>query len=314
MRRSSMAHNLNRAVVAEGVEIEEHLDFLREQGCEVLQGYPVLPAAAGGQFREPAGRARAACSAVRPIRPRCTLDRALHKPHLSCRIGDADGKLRLSKLFRPDAVLSCMPDRLAARENGPDGRKRRGSGAGRACAERRQARVRPVGQEVPAQAGQRHFPLYQRLERVPGRRAGSVHPRVPRDRRRFAATAQFYTWIYKIAINTAKNYLVSQGRRPPTDDIARRGRGAVRRARRACTIRRHPNANSCARKLNEPCSPRSNNCLRSSSVAITLREVDGLSYEEIAEAMNCPIGTVRSRIFRAREAIDEKLRPLLSEK
>jgi RNA polymerase sigma-70 factor (ECF subfamily) len=128
----------------------------------------------------------------------------------------------------------------------------------------------------------------------------------------FRGDSQFYTWIYKIAINTAKNYLVSQGRRPPTDDIAVEDAvlfdGSARLSESATPerelLREEIERTVFATVEALPVELRQ---------AITLREVDGLSYEEIAEAMNCPIGTVRSRIFRAREAIDETLRPLLSE-
>lgn len=128
----------------------------------------------------------------------------------------------------------------------------------------------------------------------------------------FRGDSAFYTWVYKIAINTAKNHLVASGRRPPTDDIA-------------VDDAMHFSADS---QLKDRATPE-NELLRQEiernvtaavdelpdelRMAITLREVDGLSYEEIAETMNCPIGTVRSRIFRAREAIDRRIRPLLSE-
>lgn len=126
----------------------------------------------------------------------------------------------------------------------------------------------------------------------------------------FRGDAQFYTWLHRIAVNTAKNYLVAQKRRPPTDDIdagdAEQFDTGIRlrnndtpehellRQEIECTVMRVVEA------LPEE--------LRS---AISLREVDGLSYDEIASRMGCPIGTVRSRIFRAREAIDAELKPLL---
>lgn len=129
----------------------------------------------------------------------------------------------------------------------------------------------------------------------------------------FRGDAQFYTWIYKIAINTAKNHLVSQGRRPPTDDIA--VEDAVMfdlgsRLHESATPERELMRQEIERTVFDTVEQLPEEL----KTAITLREVDGLSYEEIAETMNCPIGTVRSRIFRAREAIDEKLRPLLSDK
>ena len=129
----------------------------------------------------------------------------------------------------------------------------------------------------------------------------------------FRGDAQFYTWIYRIAINTAKNHLVSQGRRPPTEDIvvedAVQFDGATRLHDSAT-----PERELMRQEIERTVFATVEALPEELKVAITLREVDGLSYEEIAETMNCPIGTVRSRIFRAREAIDEQLRPLLSEK
>ena len=128
----------------------------------------------------------------------------------------------------------------------------------------------------------------------------------------FRGDAQFYTWIYRIAINTAKNWLVSQGRRPPTEDVAVEDAvqfdGATRLHESAT-----PERELMREEIERTVFATVEALPEELKVAITLREVDGLSYEEIAEAMSCPIGTVRSRIFRAREAIDEQLRPLLSE-
>jgi len=128
----------------------------------------------------------------------------------------------------------------------------------------------------------------------------------------FRGDAQFYTWIYRIAINTAKNWLVSQGRRPPTEDVAVEDAvqfdGATRLHESAT-----PERELMREEIERTVFATVEALPEELRTAITLREVDGLSYEEIAEAMNCPIGTVRSRIFRAREAIDEQLRPLLSE-
>ncbi len=126
----------------------------------------------------------------------------------------------------------------------------------------------------------------------------------------FRGDSQFYTWLYKIAVNTAKNWLVSQGRRPPTDDIDAVDAvqyDAGSRLRDTDTPERE-----LMRQEVEQTVARTVEALPDElRMAITLREVDGLSYEEIAETMACPIGTVRSRIFRAREAIDQQLRPLL---
>jgi RNA polymerase sigma-70 factor (ECF subfamily) len=128
----------------------------------------------------------------------------------------------------------------------------------------------------------------------------------------FRGDSQFYTWMYKIATNTAKNHLVSQGRRPPADDIgiddAVQLDGGMRLKDRAT-----PEHELMRQEIEQTVFATVEQLPEDLKMAITLREVDGLSYEEIAERMDCPIGTVRSRIFRARDAIDQKLRPLLSD-
>lgn len=128
----------------------------------------------------------------------------------------------------------------------------------------------------------------------------------------FRGDAQFYTWLHRIAVNTAKNHLVSMGRRPPTEDIevddAEQFDSAIR-LRDTDTPERE-----LMRQQMEQTVMRAVEALPEElRVAISLREVDGLSYEQIATRMDCPIGTVRSRIFRAREAIDNELRPLLEQ-
>lgn len=126
----------------------------------------------------------------------------------------------------------------------------------------------------------------------------------------FRGDSQFYTWLYKIAVNTAKNHLVSMGRRPPTDDIdavdAVQYDGGTR-LRDTDT----PEHELMRQEMERTVAATVEALPEELRMAITLREVEGLSYEEIAEAMDCPIGTVRSRIFRARDAIDQKLRPLM---
>ncbi|PKM06788.1 MAG: RNA polymerase sigma factor RpoE [Gammaproteobacteria bacterium HGW-Gammaproteobacteria-4] len=126
----------------------------------------------------------------------------------------------------------------------------------------------------------------------------------------FRGDSQFYTWLYKIAVNTAKNHLVAQKRRPPNEDID--AGDAVQyqsgdRLRNTDT----PEHELLRQEIERTVTDTVDQLPEELRTAISLREVDGLSYEEIAEAMDCPIGTVRSRIFRAREAIDVKLRPLL---
>jgi RNA polymerase sigma-70 factor, ECF subfamily len=126
----------------------------------------------------------------------------------------------------------------------------------------------------------------------------------------FRGDSQFYTWLYKIGVNTAKNWLVSQSRRPPTDDID--AADAVQyegggRLRDTDT----PEHELMRHEVEQTVAATVEALPEELRTAITLREVEGMSYEEIAEAMSCPIGTVRSRIFRARDAIDQRLRPLL---
>jgi RNA polymerase sigma-70 factor (ECF subfamily) len=126
----------------------------------------------------------------------------------------------------------------------------------------------------------------------------------------FRGDSAFYTWIYRIAINTAKNFLVAQDRRPPTDDIeavdAEQIYGAVQ-LRETDT----PEGLVLTGEIETTILRAIEDLPEDLRTAITLRELEGMSYEEIAETMSCPVGTVRSRIFRAREAIDNRLRPLL---
>ena len=127
----------------------------------------------------------------------------------------------------------------------------------------------------------------------------------------FRGDSAFYTWLYRIGINTAKNYLMSQGRRAPTttefDSEEAEGFEEAEQLRDNNT----PESQLMSRQIAETVNKAVESLPQELKTAITLREIEGLSYEEIAEMMNCPIGTVRSRIFRAREAIAEKLRPLL---
>lgn len=128
---------------------------------------------------------------------------------------------------------------------------------------------------------------------------------------KFRGDSAFYTWLYRISINTAKNHLVSQARRPPGTDVDAEvaeqldaGERLKERARPEDHLMRDEVEAAVWKAINElPDELRT---------AITLREIDGMSYEEIAQTMDCPVGTVRSRIFRAREAIDACLQPLLN--
>ncbi len=126
----------------------------------------------------------------------------------------------------------------------------------------------------------------------------------------FRGESAFYTWLYRIAVNTVKNHLVAQGRRPPGDDVEAEVAEQMdmgTRLRESGTPERHALTDEIAQTVQRALDDLPDD-LRT---AIVLRELEGMSYEEIATAMDCPIGTVRSRIFRARDAIDKRLRPLL---
>ena len=126
----------------------------------------------------------------------------------------------------------------------------------------------------------------------------------------FRGDSAFYTWIYRIAVNTAKNHLVSRGRRPPSSDVdvddaeyysgADGLRDITSPENEAMRDQLEVVVHQAIRSLPED--------LRT---ALTLREMEGMSYEEIAEVMDCPVGTVRSRIFRAREAVEKQISPLM---
>jgi RNA polymerase sigma-70 factor (ECF subfamily) len=126
----------------------------------------------------------------------------------------------------------------------------------------------------------------------------------------FRGESAFYTWLYRIAINTAKNYIVAQSRRPPGADIdaqeAEQFEGQV-------FLKEYETPERLLLKdeIEATVFKAIEELPEDLRTAITLRELEGMSYEEIAQSMGCPIGTVRSRIFRARESIDAKLRPLL---
>ena len=128
----------------------------------------------------------------------------------------------------------------------------------------------------------------------------------------FKGDSAFYTWLYRIAVNTAKNYLTSQSRRPPTSDIdvieadSYDGSESLKDAGTPESILR-------SQEIRRVIMEAIDQLPHELKVAITLRELEGMSYDDIATIENCPIGTVRSRIFRAREAIDKQLAPLLEE-
>ncbi|PCJ49539.1 MAG: RNA polymerase sigma factor RpoE [Gammaproteobacteria bacterium] len=127
----------------------------------------------------------------------------------------------------------------------------------------------------------------------------------------FRNDSAFYTWLYRISINTAKNYLVARRRRPPNTDVdaADAEQYGLAPALKEQASPERLLLTEEIRKIVFDVIEELPEDLRS---AITLRELEGLSYEQIGEIMSCPVGTVRSRIFRAREAIDERVKPLIT--
>ncbi|HWK74106.1 MAG TPA: RNA polymerase sigma factor RpoE [Povalibacter sp.] len=126
----------------------------------------------------------------------------------------------------------------------------------------------------------------------------------------FRGDSAFYTWLYRIAINTAKNALVSNRRRPVDFDLDLQDPDQYERQARLKEVDT-PEGVLLTEEIRLVVEKALEQLPEDLRTAIVLRELEGLSYEEIAEAMDCPVGTVRSRIFRAREAIDKKLKPLL---
>jgi RNA polymerase sigma-70 factor (ECF subfamily) len=128
----------------------------------------------------------------------------------------------------------------------------------------------------------------------------------------FRGESAFYTWLYRIAVNTAKNHLVSAGRRVPDHGV-----DATEAEQYESGTMLQESATPERTLLTEEIRGTVDAAIAALPpdlrAALTLREMEGLTYEEIAQAMDCPVGTVRSRIFRAREAVDERLRPLLDE-
>lgn len=128
----------------------------------------------------------------------------------------------------------------------------------------------------------------------------------------FRGDSAFYTWIYRIAINTAKNHIVARNRRPPSSDLDvdeaefYPGNDAIHEMNT-------PEHNLLRDELKDTIELAFQDLPPDLRTAVTLREMEGLSYEEIAEVMECPVGTVRSRIFRAREAIDKRIKPLIED-
>ncbi|PDH35454.1 MAG: RNA polymerase sigma factor RpoE [OM182 bacterium MED-G28] len=126
----------------------------------------------------------------------------------------------------------------------------------------------------------------------------------------FRGDSAFYTWLYRIAVNTAKNHLVSRNRRPPASDLDV-DEAEVSEIGTVLREIENPEGSLATEKLKQAINTAVEDLPEDLRTAFTLREFSGLSYEDITEVMDCPVGTVRSRIFRAREAIDKKIRDLL---
>jgi RNA polymerase sigma-70 factor (ECF subfamily) len=122
---------------------------------------------------------------------------------------------------------------------------------------------------------------------------------------RFRGDSAFYTWLYRIAINTAKNHLVSRSRRPPDTDVDVDVEEGIYQESLSDMV--NPENSLATEQLEAVVYKAIDDLAEDLKVAVTLREFEGLSYEEIADVMECPVGTVRSRIFRAREAIEKKI-------
>ena len=129
----------------------------------------------------------------------------------------------------------------------------------------------------------------------------------------FRGDAQFYTWLYRIAVNTAKKFLMDLKRNPTVSEnfFKSADDDETSLVENELTSPETPDAVLASKELAEMVNRAMDALPEDLRQAITLREIEGLTYEEIADAMNCPIGTVRSRIFRAREAISQKIRPML---
>ncbi len=168
----------------------------------------------------------------------------------------------------------------------------------------------------------------RRIERLVGRMVRDVDLvqditqetflRAYRALHQFRGEAQFYTWLYRIAVNTAKKALVDLKRNPVITESALRGGGddddETSLLDRELTSDETPETVLAVQEIAAAVNAAMEALPEDLRQAVTLREIEGLSYEEIAAAMNCPIGTVRSRIFRAREAISARVKPLLEKR
>ncbi|MEI2417275.1 RNA polymerase sigma factor RpoE [Orrella sp. JC864] len=127
----------------------------------------------------------------------------------------------------------------------------------------------------------------------------------------FRGESAFYTWLYRIAVNTARNWMASSGRRPSAPNALEMEDGETFNETDNLTDISTPESVAASREIAQTVNDAIQDLPEELRTAIILREIEGMSYEDIAQTMDCPIGTVRSRIFRAREAIAARLRPLL---
>ena len=125
----------------------------------------------------------------------------------------------------------------------------------------------------------------------------------------FRGESAFYTWLYRIAVNTAKNHLAAKGRRPPASDLDAED-AELFLQQEGLTEQATPENELLRDEVQQTLTQAMENLSADLKMAVTLRELEGMSYEEIAEVMECPVGTVRSRIFRARDAIGQQLQSL----
>lgn len=126
----------------------------------------------------------------------------------------------------------------------------------------------------------------------------------------FRGDSAFYTWLYRIAVNTAKNHTIAKGRRPPDNDIETSEAEFID-GRPGLKETDSPERQLLGEEIEHKVFEVIDSLPKELRMAIMLRELEGLSYDEIAHVMGCPVGTVRSRIFRAREAVDRAIEPLL---
>lgn len=127
----------------------------------------------------------------------------------------------------------------------------------------------------------------------------------------FRGDSAFYTWLYRIAINTARNWLATNKRRPSSSSSIENEEGETFDETENLTDHSTPESELASREIAQTVNKAIEDLPEELRNAIVMREIDGMSYEDIAQSMNCPIGTVRSRIFRAREAIATRLRPIM---